>query len=379
MHGKKWDIFCNVVDNLGDIGVCWRLARQLVAEHGLSVRLWVDDLYSLRQLCPDIQESSEEQIQRGVRVRRWASPFPHAETADVVIEAFACELPETYLAAMAARARQPVWINLEYLSAEAWVGSCHGLPSPHPRLALRKYFFFPGFLPTGGGLLREARLIEQRDACQAGPTAGWDSLGLPSANQGEASVSMFCYENPALPPLLHAWSDNCTPLRCLIPDGKALVQTAAFLGRPRLSLGEPVQHGNLTVYALPFLPQENYDRLLWLCDLNFVRGEDSFVRAQWAAQPLVWQIYPQDDAAHMAKLEAFLALYCRNLPTSASVALRTFCMAWNRGDGAHAATAWPVFWQLDAELKAHAADWSKQLGEQVDLARKLVLFCNNLL
>ena len=26
-----WDIFCSVVDNFGDIGVTWRLARQLVA------------------------------------------------------------------------------------------------------------------------------------------------------------------------------------------------------------------------------------------------------------------------------------------------------------------------------------------------------------
>jgi len=30
------------------------------------------------------------------------------------------------------------------------------------------------------------------------------------------------------------------------------------------------------------------------------------VSALWAGQPLVWQLYPQDDGAHHAKLEAFL-------------------------------------------------------------------------
>ncbi|MBY0444112.1 MAG: elongation factor P maturation arginine rhamnosyltransferase EarP, partial [Burkholderiales bacterium] len=38
----RWDIFCRVIDNYGDIGVCWRLARQLSFEHGFAVRLMVD-------------------------------------------------------------------------------------------------------------------------------------------------------------------------------------------------------------------------------------------------------------------------------------------------------------------------------------------------
>ena len=41
---RTWDIFCSVVDNFGDIGVCWRLARRLSAGLGQQVRLWVDDL-----------------------------------------------------------------------------------------------------------------------------------------------------------------------------------------------------------------------------------------------------------------------------------------------------------------------------------------------
>jgi len=379
MRGNTWDIFCNVVDNFGDVGVCWRLARQLAAEHDLTVRLWVDDLYSLRRLCPEIDVSLDEQAQRGVRVCRWATPFPQVEVADVVVEAFACELPDSYLAAMAARSAKPAWINLEYLSAEDWVSRCHGLASPHPSLALTKYFFFPGFGPGSGGLLREADLVERRDACQARPAAAWHDLGLPPPDPGETSVSMFCYENPALPRLLHAWAEGGTRLRCLIPEGKALQQVAAILGDSLLQIGGRVRRDNLTLCALPFFSQENYDRLLWSCDLNFVRGEDSLVRAQWAARPLVWHIYPQGDDAHSAKLEAFLALYCERLPLQAASACRNFWMAWNRGDGGAAATAWPAFWRVQSDLRAHARAWSEQLSGHADMVRQLVLFCKTLL
>ena len=128
LKNPTWDIFCTVVDNFGDIGVSFRLARQLAAEHEVAVRLWVDDLASLQQLCPELDPEQEVQFQHGVEVRHWAQNFPDVLPGDVVIEAFACDLPENYLAAMAARTVKPIWINLEYLSAETWVQGCHGLP-----------------------------------------------------------------------------------------------------------------------------------------------------------------------------------------------------------------------------------------------------------
>ena len=51
-HPPSMAIFCKVVDNYGDIGICWRLARQLQREHGVAVILWVDDLISFRRICP---------------------------------------------------------------------------------------------------------------------------------------------------------------------------------------------------------------------------------------------------------------------------------------------------------------------------------------
>ena len=143
---QRWDIFCTVIDNFGDIGVCWRLAKQLAHEHGKTVRLWVDDLVSFSCIAPQVVPAVQRQVFQQVEICLWSTLPKAVEPADVVIEAFACELPEVYVTAMLQMAKQPVWINLEYLSAESWVAQYHGLPSPHPRLPLSKTFFFPGFV-----------------------------------------------------------------------------------------------------------------------------------------------------------------------------------------------------------------------------------------
>jgi uncharacterized repeat protein (TIGR03837 family) len=81
---QTWDIFCRVVDNYGDIGVCWRLARQLAAEHSCQVRLWVDDIEALRRIWPGISAVSQ-QIAEQVDIRVWPTEFDSTiEPADVV-------------------------------------------------------------------------------------------------------------------------------------------------------------------------------------------------------------------------------------------------------------------------------------------------------
>lgn len=139
----RWDIFCTVVDNYGDIGVTWRLARQLVAEHSLAVRLWVDDLRAFERICPEIDSNAARQWQQGVEVRHWPREWAPTGAADVVIAAFACQLPTDYMDAMAERAKPPLWMNLDYLSAEDWVVGCHGLPSVKYK-SVQKIFFFRG-------------------------------------------------------------------------------------------------------------------------------------------------------------------------------------------------------------------------------------------
>ncbi len=357
------DIFCNVIDNYGDIGVCWRLARQLANEHGLQVRLWVDDLDSFAKLCPEADAALETQHCRGVEVRRWQHDFPAVQPADLVIEAFACKLPQSYIEAMATREIKPVWVNLEYLSAEDWVRGCHGLPSPHPNLPLVKYFFFPGFTRQTGGLLLERDLLVRRDAFQndaAQQQAFWRSIGMQMPAADTLKVSLFSYENAALGGLFDAWSGGVQPVLCLVPEGRILPQAGQYFGDAAPCAGKTYSRGNLQVRVLPFVEQERYDELLWACDVNYVRGEDSCVRAQWAGKPFIWQIYPQHDSVHWDKLQAFLNLYNVTLGAAASRALQELWKAWNKESGA--GQAWPGFAEVRGELESHAQHWVRQLA-----------------
>lgn len=357
MRAHTWDIFCKSIDNYGDVGVCWRLARQLAHDYGQQVRLWVDALETLQRLNPKIVSASAIQHCDDIEIRLWSTPFPEVKPHAIVVETFGCDLPETFVATMATHTPTPVWINLEYLSAELWVEGCHCLPSPHPRLPLTKYFYFPGFTARTGGLLIDDDLIAQREAFRRNvEKLFWHTLGLPSPVHDELRISLFCYPAAPVAALVDAWSQSPRPITYIVPDG----------------IPVPPSRGNVKVHAIPFLPQPDYDRLLWACDLNFVRGEDSFVRAQWAASPMIWQIYPRQDGGHLIKLKAFLDLYCARLPLDSKVALQNFCEAWN---GILPLTdTWSHLYRHLGALKTHAGQWAVRLSASGNLAAGLVLF-----
>jgi len=359
MNFRTCDIFCNVIDNYGDIGVSWRLARQLANEFGLSVRLWVDDLASFAKLCPEADAGLDMQHRRGVEVRLWPQAFPDVQVADLVIDAFGCALPSSYLAAMAVRDDPPVWINLEYLSAEDWVEGCHKLPSPKPPLT--RYFFFPGFTKKTGGLLLEHDLLARRDAFLSDKNqqqAFWQSMGMEMPSADILKISLFAYENGALTGLFNAWADSAQPVLCLVPEGRILPQVRQYFGDE--AAGQGYVRGNLEVRVLPFVEQERYDELLWACDINFVRGEDSCVRAQWAGRPFVWQIYPQHDAVHWEKLQAFLNRYGVTLGAEAVPAMQGLWQQWN--DEGDAGQAWSAFANRLGQLNLGAQVWAQQLS-----------------
>ena len=347
-----WDIFCRVIDNLGDAGVCWRLAADL-ATRGQAVRLWIDQPEPLARMAPAGAA--------GVQVIHWTESTPAFEPADVVLEAFGCDPPPAFVQAMAARAQAPVWINLEYLSAEAYVERNHGLPSPQmagPGRGLLKHFFYPGFTPRTGGLLREPGLLAARQAFDRDAwlaQQGWPRL------PGEQVVALFCYDNPALPALLQTLADG-PPTLLLAAQGAAPQQV-------QQALGAGLQRGKLRAISLPWLTQPDFDHALWSGDLNFVRGEDSFVRAQWAGAPFIWQIYPQHDGAHLHKLQAFLDLSLAGASNEVAAPVHALWRAWNGLETTgltlpNGTTGW----------RAHAEAWRNQLLAQDDLVTQLLAF-----
>jgi uncharacterized repeat protein (TIGR03837 family) len=312
-----WDIFCKVIDNHGDIGVCWRLSVQLAAR-GETVRLWVDDASALGWMAPGGHAA--------VQVLPWGEQAA-AQPGDVVIEAFGCELEPQFLAAVAEQARvegrQGVWLDLEYLTAESFAERNHKLPSPllsGPAAGLTRHFFYPGFTPRSGGLLREQDL--SRRQLDFNRDAWLQAQGI-SDTQGARLVSLFCYEPAALGSVLQQWARGPGATRVVVTPGRATAALRAEIARLDSEMPGWNARGLLSFSWLPLLSQLDFDHLLWSCDLNLVRGEDSLVRALWAGKPLVWQIYPQHDDAHHRKLEAFLEWL--DAPSS----LRAFHRAWN--------------------------------------------------
>jgi uncharacterized repeat protein (TIGR03837 family) len=373
-------IFCRVVDNFGDIGVCWRLARQLAGEYQIQVTLWVDDLVSFRKICSTIDIDAPNQQVQDVLVRHWIAdfkPLPADQVADVVIEAFACELPAAYIAAMAERRPKPVWINLEYLSAESWVDTCHAMPSHYPSLPLIKHFFFPGFSDRTGGLFMERDLPQMRAAFLADPRASAEFLAKLGVQRvaGECMISLFCYPNAPVAQLFESLQADTRASLCLVPQGVASEAIGTFLQQPAIA-GTTTQRGNLRVQVIPFMDQPDYDKLLWSCDLNFVRGEDSLVRAQWAQRPFVWHIYPQQEDAHHLKLEAFLDRYLAGADDALAQSVRGLWRSWNTG--VEAALPWKPFQAALPALHDHQLAWTRQLLCHGDLASNLMRFIRNI-
>jgi uncharacterized repeat protein (TIGR03837 family) len=400
----RWTLFCAMIDNYGDIGVSWRLARQLTLEKGITVDLWVDDwsaaLRFLQVQVPNaILSAADRRVTlAGVDVFHWPGSWPHDDAvnariaaSDVVIETFGCELPDALKRAMSQCAMsqcamngctQPlVWINLEYLSAEAWVKDWHALPSPQNLSPmLKKYFFFPGFEPGTGGLLRESGLLSQHQVWQADADAGRQqlllALGLASLPPADLLISVFSYDSQSIASWLEALAGGAEQVLCLVPEGKASAAMAAYfesgLQASNADAGNVYHRAALTVAVIPFRSQHDYDQLLSICDFNLVRGEDSFVRAQWAAKPFMWHIYPQDEGVHIKKLEAFADRYLQGLDPAAIQAWLGFAKGWNLGEDC--AEMWHYLRPQLPALHLHTRKWQEKLAVMPDLATNLVNF-----
>ena len=362
-----WDIFCRVIDNFGDVGVCWRLAADLAAR-GHTVRLWLDDARALAWMAPGALEGRWP----GVTVHPWTAAsdpgvLSTMTPAQVWIEGFGCELPEAFVAWRACTHEvAPIWINLEYLSAESFVERSHGLPSPvmsGPAKGWIKHFFYPGFTPHTGGLLREPGLLAQRNTFGSdGRQAFLRGLGI--ADHGEALVTLFCYAHAPVAELLAKLQSVRQGVHLLVTHGQAASAVKTALERaPKAAEGLRITH-------LPLLSQTLFDQLLWVSDLNFVRGEDSLVRALWSGRPFVWQIYPQDDGAHRAKLQAFLSA------VGAPAPVRDWHMHWNSFGGAGVGLPLPgVQFTPSSEVwQAWAAGLASRLAQQTDLVTQLCAF-----
>ena len=357
-----WDIFCKVVDNFGDIGVCWRLARQLAEEQGVAIRLWVDDIVLAQRFAPEGHAD--------VDLQHWTEQADFSVAATVVIETFSCGLPERYQQLMTP---QSIWLNIEYLSAEAWVEGFHGRPSPQAN-GLVRYFFYPGFSPLTGGLLREKFLPQLQQQAAQSPDAIWQHLGLQPKSEA-INISLFCYAHAPVKALLDSLAVSPQAVRLIVPESIALLVSQALECQP-FQVGQSIQHQQCTIEVIPFLSQIDYDSLLAVCDLNFVRGEDSWIRAIWAAKPMIWLPYQQSEDTHLDKLNAFLKHYLMLANDEVKETVVSMMQAWANKEWA--VQHWQGWISHRQSTAAHAKTYAAQLSQQPDLATNLVIFIEKL-
>jgi uncharacterized repeat protein (TIGR03837 family) len=193
-------------------------------------------------------------------------------------------------------------------------------------------------------------------------------------------ISLFSYESAAMAGWLQAMVDDSASTLLLVPEGRSHAGVSQFLGQP-LCAGSLVSQGSLHVLVIPFMAQDDYDELLSLSDFNCVRGEDSFVRAQWAARPLLWHIYAQQEQIHLQKLDAFLQLQQAQmasgdaLQAASALALGQFMRFWNQGEDC--GELWHHLRPQLSGLRERAGKWQQHLAEMPDLATSLLRLCRS--
>lgn len=290
MLPRSVQIFCRIIDNFGDAGVTLRLARRFMQSR-VPAHLISDRLDVLAKLLPALDPTLPTQTIDGLRVTDWDAFAAAPETpADLTLETFGCRLPEHFEERMAATPPK-LTLNLDYLSAEDWVESCHKVWGLHPALPIRKLWYFPGFTDRTGGVMREPDYEDRRLAFDR-----------------EAFLLSLGFEHPERPLLYFflypvndtdAWAKALSllpPVNVLLAPGEGTENLARELSR--------LPHGHDVRFA-PFVAQTEFDRFLWAADGVVIRGEDSFVRAQLAGVPLFWATYPTEDKAHEIKFEAW--------------------------------------------------------------------------
>ena len=313
MELKTLDIFCEIIDNYGDIGVVYRTAKELQKIFPESkIRVFLNRLDEFKKINSQVIDLPSQNID-GIEYITFDYLRDNANkllTAQVIIEAFGCQIPEEYIEI--AYDNSELLINLEYLSAEDWIEDFHLQSSPLGRGKLKKVFFMPGFTEKSGGVIADSNYLERIQRVLENKEF-YEKKYLSDIEDRENKIvgTLFSYEK------------NFTPL---LEDLKKLDKNVVIL-----AMGEKTQdslrkilknfsiedfrnslkYGKIEIKFLNFLNQEEYEELINIVDFNFVRGEDSFIRAVLTGKPYMWHIYCQEEYAHMDKIEGFLDKYRR--------------------------------------------------------------------
>ncbi|MGL5971328.1 MAG: elongation factor P maturation arginine rhamnosyltransferase EarP [Cetobacterium sp.] len=316
MEIKNLDIFCEIIDNFGDIGVVYRLAKEFknIYKEDIKIRVFLNRLDEFLEINKKAKNISWQEIDgiEYITNEFLAKNICTFSPANVIIEAFGCNVLEEYLEK--AKQESTLLINLEYLSGETWIEDIHLMESPIGAKKLKKYFYMPGFRENTGGVIVD-NLFLKRKLAVLNNKDYYRKKYLSDLDSEEYFVgTIFSYEKNFIP-LFEALSQNNKKNYILVLGEKSkesIKENLKNLNAEYLRT-DLAQYKNIKIKFMPFLEQEEYEELINLVDYNFVRGEDSFVRALLTGKPFVWHIYLQEEMAHMDKIEGFIERYVESL------------------------------------------------------------------
>ena len=304
-------ILCKVVDNYGDIGVAYRLARRLQKISKENINLIVDDLQAFNKICNSVSLEKSFQVVEGFSIYNWKdydfcySDFSKndGEKLAVILECFQCGRPdwmEKILFEDKLKRTVQV-IMIDYLTAEPYAETFHCLKSLTRSAKVQKVNFMPGFTDKTGGLI-----IEE------------DWKKLPERKK-DGGILVFTYERnwqPVVQALEEVQTAQKTQAKNNITKEKTILVAQgrgqkSFLDAvnavsKKICEGTENKGGRLKVQALPYLNQYEWDKLLRECSVLFIRGEESLSRACLSGIPFVWHAYPQSEEYQLVKVKALL-------------------------------------------------------------------------
>ena len=342
MEINSVDIFCEVIDNYGDVGVAYRLAREFK-------RIYPNK--KLRFFISQTEEINLIKKSNDIEIIAYEDISKIEDSADLIIETFACEIPKKYMDK--ALKNSKLIINLEYFSAENWVDDFH-LQESFLGGNLKKYFFIPGLSKKSGGILLDNEFLERKKKVEENRKHYLQKFEIKE--EYDLIGSVFSYEKN-FDSLINELKKLDKKVLLLILSEKTQKNFIKYFDNSD-------NYDKIKAMKLPFFTYDKYEELLSLCDFNLVRGEDSFVRALLLGKPFLWHIYPQKENTHIKKLNSFLEKYC---PNNKNLKETFINYNINRDNFSY-------FFKNFKEIEEHNKKYADYLIENCNLMEKLINF-----
>lgn len=306
MKVNSIDIFCEIIDNFGDIGVVYRISKELKNIYqNARIRIVLNRIDEFKAINKKVKDLEYQEIDGLIcttfdYVKKNAESFG---TADLFIEAFGCDVPEEYI--RIAKKNSKLWINLEYLSGEKWIEDFHLCESLIDSKTLKKIFFMPGFSEKSGGVIIDSGFLKRKEYGMDNREEVLKKYYPEIDFQNKFIGTVFSYEKN-FENLLETLEKLERKTVLILMGEKTQKSFSEILQKKfRENFGKIGKYGKITMLNADFLSQEEYEEVISAVDFNFTRGEDSFVRSILLGKPFMWHIYLQEEKAHMDKIRAF--------------------------------------------------------------------------